>query len=135
MKTPADIQVWLVEDDNIPFVALELCFKRGAVIDPSDKAGATKLMMALLEERSGKMTAQGFAAAKDVWRLHLAMGLIKMRRWFLRTFLRKTKTKRLRFCGNPWLHQFFTMMPLNFCVCRRLQVSNPVKVIPKIYFR
>lgn len=64
LKTPSGIQVWLVEDHNIPFVALELRFKGGASIDPGEKAGATNLMMALLEEGSGDMTAQDFAAAK-----------------------------------------------------------------------
>lgn len=65
LKTPSGIQVWLVEDHNIPFVALELRFKGGASIDPVEKAGATNLMMALLEEGSGDLTAQDFAAAKE----------------------------------------------------------------------
>ena len=56
---------WLVEDRNIPFVALEMRFKGGSAIDPADKSGATNLMMALLEEGSGEMDAQAFTTAKE----------------------------------------------------------------------
>ena len=65
LQTPSGIKAWLVEDHNIPFVAFELRFSGGAGIDPIEKAGVTNLMMSLLEEGAGKMTAQEFSAAKE----------------------------------------------------------------------
>jgi zinc protease len=65
LQTPSEIKVWLVEDHNIPFVAFELRFDGGAGLDPIEKGGVTNLMMGLLEEGSGEMTAQEFAAAKE----------------------------------------------------------------------
>ena len=65
LKTPSGIKVWLVEDHNIPFVAFELRFDGGSGIDPVEKAGATSLMMSLLEEGAGALKVQEFAAAKE----------------------------------------------------------------------
>ena len=65
LKTASGLKVWLVEDHNIPFVALELRFDGGTGIDPVEKAGATNLMMSLLEEGAGDLKVQEFAAAKE----------------------------------------------------------------------
>ena len=65
VTSPSGLKAWLVEEHNIPFVALELRFKGGSSVDPVDKLGATNLMMALLEEGSGDMDAQEFTKAKD----------------------------------------------------------------------
>ncbi len=63
--TPAGTPAWLVEDHNIPFVALELRFIGGTAIEPMEKRGVTQFMMGLLEEGSGDMEAQAFSIAKD----------------------------------------------------------------------
>ena len=55
LKTPAGTPAWLVEDHNIPFVALELRFVGGTAIEPMEKRGVTQFMMGLLEEGSGDM--------------------------------------------------------------------------------
>jgi zinc protease len=65
VKSPGGITAWLVEEQSIPFVALEIRFRGGAALDPEDKRGATNLMMALLEEGSGDLDARGFAAARE----------------------------------------------------------------------
>ena len=65
LKTPAGTPAWLVEDHNIPFVALELRFVGGTAIEPMEKRGVTQFMMGLLEEGSGDMDAQAFSIAKD----------------------------------------------------------------------
>ena len=59
------IKAWLVEEHSIPFVALEIRFRGGAVLDLPGKRGAINLMMATLEEGAGKLDAQGFAEARD----------------------------------------------------------------------
>lgn len=63
--SPGGIRAWLVEDHSIPFTALELRFEGGTSLDAPDKRGATLLMMALLEEGSGNLDAQGFAEARE----------------------------------------------------------------------
>ncbi|MCC1492199.1 pitrilysin family protein [Cognatishimia sp. F0-27] len=65
VESPGGTTAWLVQDDSIPFVALELRFKGGASLDLPAKRGATNLMVALLEEGSGDMDARAFAAATE----------------------------------------------------------------------
>ena len=43
--TPAGTPTWLVEDHNIPFVALELRFIGGTAMEPVEKRGVTQFMM------------------------------------------------------------------------------------------
>ncbi|MBP0481573.1 M16 family metallopeptidase [Sagittula salina] len=65
VQSPGGFDAWLVEDHQIPFVALELRFKGGGSLDLDGKRGATNLMTGLLEEGAGELDAQGFAAAKE----------------------------------------------------------------------
>jgi len=59
------IVAWVVEEPSIPFTALEIMFSGGAALDPVDQRGAAYLMTGLLEEGSGDMGAQAFAAAQQ----------------------------------------------------------------------
>jgi len=61
VTSPGGIEAWLVEDESIPFVALDIWFMGGASLDPADKLGATYLMSGLLEEGAGDLDARGFA--------------------------------------------------------------------------
>ena len=65
LTSPSGIAAWLVEEPTIPFTALEIMFSGGAALDLADKRGAAYLMMGLLEEGSGDMDAQAFAAAQE----------------------------------------------------------------------
>ena len=65
VTSPGGIKAWLVEDHNIPFMALELRFRGGTSLDQPGKRGAINLMSATLEEGAGEMDAQGFATARD----------------------------------------------------------------------
>ena len=65
VTSPGGIEAWLVEDHNIPFVALEIRFRGGASLDRPGKRGAINLMTAILEEGAGDMDAQGFAQALE----------------------------------------------------------------------
>ncbi len=65
VETDGGISAWLVEDRNIPFVALELRFKGGTSVEPLEKRGIVNLMMGLLEEGSGDMDARSFSTARD----------------------------------------------------------------------
>ncbi len=59
------INAWVVEEPSIPFVAMEIRFRGGANLDLLGKRGATNLMMGLLEEGSGEMSAQDFQTARE----------------------------------------------------------------------
>ncbi|SCY22280.1 M16 family metallopeptidase [Paracoccus tibetensis] len=65
VTSPGGIKAWLVEDDSIPFVALDIQFKGGASLDPDGKRGAINLMTALLEEGAGTRDATQFAQAVE----------------------------------------------------------------------
>ena len=65
VTSPGGISAWLVEDHNIPFVALELRFRGGTSLDVAGQRGAINLMVGLLEEGTGDLEARGFATARD----------------------------------------------------------------------
>lgn len=65
LTTKRGIEAWLVEDHNIPFVALEIRIKGGTSIDPMEQRGIVNLMMGLLEEGSGDLDARAFSTARD----------------------------------------------------------------------
>ena len=64
--SPGGITAWLVEEDSIPFTALEIRFRGGASLDEPGKRGATYLMTALIEEGAGDMDARAFAVHSEV---------------------------------------------------------------------
>lgn len=64
------IKAWLVEEHTLPFTALEIRFKGGAVLDAPGKRGATNLMMATLEEGAGDLDARAFATAREELSAH-----------------------------------------------------------------
>lgn len=65
VTSPGGITAWLVEEESIPFVSLEISFKGGASLDRDGARGAINLMTATLEEGAGDMDAQAFATARD----------------------------------------------------------------------
>jgi zinc protease len=65
VRSDGGFTAWLVEDHSIPFTALELRFRGGAVLDEPGKKGATNLMVGLLEEGAGDLDAREFAAATE----------------------------------------------------------------------
>lgn len=65
VTSPGGVTAWLVEEDSIPFTALDLTFRGGANIEAADKAGVVALMVGLLDEGAGDLDAQGFAAAAE----------------------------------------------------------------------
>lgn len=65
ITTPSGIDLWLVEEHSIPFVALDIHFDGGSSLDLDGKRGATNLMMGLIEEGAGELDAQAFQAARE----------------------------------------------------------------------
>jgi zinc protease len=55
------IQAWLVEDHNIPVIAMQFGFRgAGAVADPEDKQGLARMLSNTLDEGAGGLDAQAF---------------------------------------------------------------------------
>ncbi|QIR85986.1 pitrilysin family protein [Paracoccus sp. AK26] len=65
VTSPGGIKAWLVEDETIPFVAVQFSFKGGASLDPEGKRGAINLMTATLEEGAGSRDSVAFAQAVE----------------------------------------------------------------------
>ena len=60
VTSPGGINAWLVQEESIPFVALELRFKGGASLDLPGKRGATNLMVGLLNEGAADRDSRAF---------------------------------------------------------------------------
>lgn len=65
ITSPGGINAWVVEEPSIPFVAIEIRIRGGASLDDPATRGATNLMMGLLEEGSGEMSAQEFQTQRE----------------------------------------------------------------------
>ena len=63
VTSPSGIEAWLVEDHNLPLMAIEFAFMDGAAQDPPGKAGALNLIAGLLDEGAGDMDAEAFQNA------------------------------------------------------------------------
>lgn len=61
ISVPEVGEVWLVENHNLPIVAVEIAFRdAGAAQDPADKAGLATFAAGLLDEGAGDMDAIAF---------------------------------------------------------------------------
>ena len=65
VTSPGGIKAWLVQDDTIPFVAVDFDFKGGASLDAPGKRGAINLMTSTLEEGAAKRDATEYARAVE----------------------------------------------------------------------
>ncbi|MGR3373934.1 MAG: M16 family metallopeptidase [Pseudooceanicola nanhaiensis] len=65
VTSPGGVTAWLVEEQSIPFVALELRFRGGSSLDEPGKRGASYLMAGLLEEGAGELDARSFTRAVE----------------------------------------------------------------------
>jgi len=63
--SPGGIEAWLVEEQAIPMVAVEIMFSGGARVDAEGQEGAAYLTAGLIEEGAGDMDSQGFARRKE----------------------------------------------------------------------
>lgn len=65
VTSPGGITAWLVQEPSIPMVALRFSFRGGASQDTPEKLGATNLMVGLLEEGAGDVSATEFSERSD----------------------------------------------------------------------
>lgn len=60
--SPGGIEAWLVQEDSIPLVVMEVAWKGGSASDPEGKAGLANMVSALLDEGAGDLDAAAFQA-------------------------------------------------------------------------
>jgi zinc protease len=60
IKTPGGITAWLVENHNVPLMALRFAFEGGNAQDPTGKEGLANFLAGMLDEGAGELTAKQF---------------------------------------------------------------------------
>jgi len=63
IKTPAGIEVWLVQDKTVPVISMSYSFDGGLAYDPEGKPGTGRLVSILLDEGAGDMMSQEFQSS------------------------------------------------------------------------
>ncbi|MCF3931884.1 insulinase family protein [Acuticoccus sp. M5D2P5] len=64
VTTPKGVSAWLVSDDTVPVVAVDIAFKNaGSSQDPAEKAGRANLLAATLDEGAGDLDSVAFQNA------------------------------------------------------------------------
>lgn len=65
VTSPGGITAWLVEEDAIPIISIEISFGGGALLDPAGKEGVANLLSGMLDEGAGDMDTVAFSEAAD----------------------------------------------------------------------
>ena len=55
LTSPDGHAFWLVEEDAVPIVSVEIGFNTGSRLDPDDKTGLSNFTFALMDEGAGDM--------------------------------------------------------------------------------
>lgn len=63
--SPGGVTFWMVEEQSIPIVSINIDFVGGGRLDPADKIGVGRMMVGLLDEGAGDMDTVAFAKARD----------------------------------------------------------------------
>lgn len=58
--SPGGIEAWLVQEDEVPVVVMEVAWKGGAATDPEGKSGVANMVSGLLDEGAGDLTSAEF---------------------------------------------------------------------------
>lgn len=60
--SPGGIEAWLVEEDSIPLIVMDVAWKGGSASDPAEKSGTANMVSSLLDEGAGDLDAAAFQA-------------------------------------------------------------------------
>ncbi len=69
--SPSGIEIWYVQEANIPVISLSLGFRGGTVLDPPGKAGLANFALGLLNEGAGDMDSLTYQKAIIDRAIHL----------------------------------------------------------------
>jgi zinc protease len=65
VTSPKGVTAWLIEDHNIPIIAMSFSFKGSLLEEPAGKEGIAALMLYLLEEGAGRYSANDYQDSRD----------------------------------------------------------------------
>ncbi|MCC7304906.1 MAG: insulinase family protein [Alphaproteobacteria bacterium] len=61
VTSPGGLKAWLVEDHTVPVIALDFAFRgAGAINDPADKQGLSRMLSNTMDEGAGDIDSQSF---------------------------------------------------------------------------
>jgi zinc protease len=60
VRSPGGIEAWLVEDHNVPLVAMRFAFDGGNAQDPPGKEGVANFLTAMMDEGAGDLSSAQF---------------------------------------------------------------------------
>ncbi len=63
VTSPNGLTAWLVSDQSLPIITIEMAWRGGSVTDPAGKLGLTYLLTTLLNEGAGDLDSQSFQRA------------------------------------------------------------------------
>lgn len=63
--SPGGIEAWLVQEDSIPVITMEVAWTGGTASDPSEKSGLANMVSALLDEGAGDLDSAAFQESVD----------------------------------------------------------------------
>jgi len=63
--SPGGIEAWLVREDAVPVIVMNVAWRGGSANDPADKAGLANMVSGLLDEGAGDLDARAFRARMD----------------------------------------------------------------------
>ena len=69
--TPAGIEIWYVQEPNIPVISISLGFRGGTAMDPPGKLGLANFALGLLDEGAGELDSLAFQKAIINRAIHL----------------------------------------------------------------
>jgi len=69
--TPAGIEIWYVQEPNIPVISVSLGFRGGTALDPPGKSGLANFALGLLDEGAGELDSLAFQKAIINRSIHL----------------------------------------------------------------
>ena len=69
--TPAGIEIWYVQEPNIPVISASLGFRGGTALDPPGKSGLANFALSLLDEGAGGLDSLAFQKAIVNRAIHL----------------------------------------------------------------
>lgn len=58
--SPGGIEAWLVQEDEVPVIVMEVAWKGGAATDPEGKSGVANMVSGLLDEGAGELSSSEF---------------------------------------------------------------------------
>lgn len=75
VTSPSGVTAWLVEEDFVPAVAMEMAWRGGSVSDPEDKSGLSWLLAYMMNEGAGDLDTTAYGARMEDLSMEFGCGI------------------------------------------------------------